>query len=99
MPQSGHAAEPRIDNVPERLEVASLSDIGLRRSNNQDSLAVMPAASDNLWQQRGDLFMVADGMGAHAAGELASKISTDTVPLVYHKLMDRPPAEALFGRR
>jgi protein phosphatase len=74
-----------------------LSDIGLRRSNNQDSLAVMPAASHSLWQQRGDLFMVADGMGAHAAGELASKLSTDTVPLVYHKLMDRTPAEAVLA--
>jgi protein phosphatase len=79
------------------LEYASLSDVGLRRSNNQDSLAVMPAASQSLWQQRGDLFVVADGMGAHAAGELASKLSTDTVPLVYHKLADRTPAEAALA--
>ena len=57
----------------------------------------MPAASPQLWQQRGDLFVVADGMGAHAAGELASKISTDTVPLVYHKLMDRTPAESVLA--
>ncbi len=57
----------------------------------------MPAASQSLWQQRGDLFVVADGMGAHAAGELASKISTDTVPLVYHKLMDHTPPEAVLA--
>ena len=57
----------------------------------------MPAASQNLWEQRGDLFVLADGMGAHAAGELASKLSTDTVPLVYHKLMDRTPAEAVLA--
>ena len=97
MSQSGHSTDPRTDSVQGRLEYASLSDIGLRRSNNQDSLAVMPAASQNLWQQRGDLFVVADGMGAHAAGELASKLSTDTVPLVYHKLMDRTPAEAVLA--
>ena len=97
MSQSGHSTDPRTDSVQGRLEYASLSDIGLRRSNNQDSLAVMPAASQNLWQQRGDLFVVADGMGAHAAGELASKLSTDTVPLVYHKLMDRTPAEAILA--
>ena len=97
MSQSGHSTDPRTDSVPGRLEYASLSDIGLRRSNNQDSLAIMPAASQNLWQQRGDLFVVADGMGAHAAGELASKLSTDTVPLVYHKLMDRTPAEAVLA--
>ena len=57
----------------------------------------MPAASQTVWQQRGDLFVVADGMGAHAAGELASKLSTDTVPLVYHKLTDRTPAEAILA--
>jgi protein phosphatase len=79
------------------LEVESLSDVGLRRSNNQDSLAVVLAASGNVWQQRGDLFVVADGMGAHAAGELASKLSTDTVPLTYQKLADRTPAEALLA--
>jgi len=97
MSQSGHSADPQADSVPGRLEYASLSDIGLRRSNNQDSLAIMPAASEKSWQQRGDLFVVADGMGAHAAGELASKLSTDTVPLVYHKLMDRTPAEAILA--
>ena len=97
MSQSGHSTEPRIDSIAGRLEYAALSDIGLRRSNNQDSLAVMPAASQSLWQQRGDLFVVADGMGAHAAGELASKLSTDTVPLVYHKLMDHTPAEAVLA--
>ncbi|HQU41300.1 MAG TPA: hypothetical protein PK867_00750, partial [Pirellulales bacterium] len=54
------------------VEHAALSDIGLRRSNNQDSITVVPAKSGDLWNQQGHLFMVADGMGAHAAGELAS---------------------------
>ena len=39
--------------------------------------------------------MVADGMGAHAAGELASKLATDTIPLTYQKTTDRTPPEAL----
>jgi len=97
MSQSGPSEDPRNNSVQGRLEYASLSDIGLRRSNNQDSLAVMPASSQSLWLQRGDLFVVADGMGAHAAGELASKLSTDTIPLVYHKLVDRAPAEAAMA--
>lgn len=77
------------------LEVASLSDIGLRRLNNQDALAVVPANSLQEWQQRGHLFVVADGMGAHAAGELASKLATDLVPLTYRKRVDIPPQEAI----
>jgi PPM family protein phosphatase len=87
--------DPQKDSWQGRLEYASLSDLGLRRANNQDSMAVMVAPSLAAWHQRGDLFIVADGMGAHAAGELASKLATDTVPLVYHKLADRPPAQAL----
>ncbi len=79
------------------LEPARLSDIGLRRSNNQDSLAIMLASSQEKWLQRGHLFIVADGMGAHAAGELASKLATDIVPLTYVKLLDCPPHEALMA--
>lgn len=77
------------------LETAALSDIGLRRTNNQDSYAVVAASSHDAWLQRGHLFMVADGMGAHAAGELASKLAVDTVPLTYHKLVEREAPEAL----
>ena len=77
------------------LEHAALSDVGLRRANNQDAMSVVIAGSQQAWQQRGHLFMVADGMGAHAAGELASKLAVDAVSLSYFKLADLPPAEAL----
>ncbi|MFH1265662.1 MAG: protein phosphatase 2C domain-containing protein [Planctomycetota bacterium] len=77
------------------LEHASLTDVGLRRANNQDSLAVVLAGSPEKWRQRGHLFIVADGMGAHAAGERASKLATDVVPLTYHKLIDHSLPDAL----
>jgi len=77
------------------LQYAALSDVGLRRANNQDSMAVVVAGSQEIWQRRGHLFMVADGMGAHAAGELASKLATDTIALSYPKLLEKPPAEAI----
>jgi PPM family protein phosphatase len=79
------------------LDVAALSDIGLRRANNQDSHAVVLAGSQADFQQRGHLFIVADGMGAHAAGELASKIAADAIALVYRKLLDQSPAEAIVS--
>ena len=79
------------------LQLAFLSDIGLRRGNNQDSLAVVTASSQEKWETRGHFFVVADGMGAHAAGELASKLATDIIPLAYHKLSDRSPPEALVA--
>jgi PPM family protein phosphatase len=77
------------------IEHASLSDVGLRRSNNQDSCAVVLASDARNWRERGHLFLVADGMGAHAAGELASKLAAGGIPHTYHKLLDQVPPEAL----
>ena len=77
------------------LTYSALSDVGLRRANNQDSYSVVLADSDDLWEERGHLFMVADGMGAHAAGELASKMATDAVPHNYHKAAATEPPDAL----
>ncbi|MGI9457574.1 MAG: PP2C family protein-serine/threonine phosphatase, partial [Aeoliella sp.] len=67
------------------VECASVSDLGMRRANNQDAIATV-MANHGQWRERGHFFMVADGMGAHAAGELASKLAVDNVPHTYLKL-------------
>ena len=79
------------------LDLAAMSDVGLTRSNNQDSMAVELAENQTAYDQRGHLFIVADGMGAHAAGEVASKLAVDTVPVSYQKAWNRAPHEALFA--
>jgi protein phosphatase len=72
------------------------TDIGRRRANNQDSLAVVPPVSPQQYQSRGWLLLVADGMGAHVAGERASKIAAEQVPLIYEKNAQRSPPLALL---
>ncbi len=74
---------------------ASASDVGMRRSNNQDALAVQIASDPSHWADQGHLFLVADGMGAHAAGELASKLAADHIPLLYRKQDHGPAPERL----
>src|SRR5690606_34723748 len=74
---------------------AVLTDIGMRRAINQDSMSVLLAESRPSWEKQGHLFIVADGMGAHAAGELASKLAVELIPHHYAKLREYPPAEAL----
>mgnify|MGYP002623790388 CR=1 FL=1 len=77
------------------LQHVAVTDIGMRRSNNQDSYSVVLASDVEHWYQRGHMFIVADGMGAHAAGELASKLAVDGIPHLYHKHHDVSPPEAL----
>lgn len=79
------------------LRCAAVSDVGMRRTTNQDSMAVAMADSQEDWSRHGHLFVVADGMGAHAAGELASKLATDTISHSYHKHSEDSPSEALAG--
>ena len=83
------------NNWKTSLRVSSRSDVGLRRANNQDSHAVVMATTLQQLFKRGHLMIVADGMGAHAAGELASKIAVDTIALSYAKRANEDIAEAL----
>jgi len=74
---------------------ASATDTGMRRRNNQDSHATVRAPNRETWRQRGHLFMVADGMGAHAVGELASKMACDLIPHNYMKAKSGTAGEAI----
>jgi PPM family protein phosphatase len=77
------------------LQVAAVTDVGMRRLNNQDSHTVVLAADEAKWRQRGHIFLVADGMGAHAAGELASKLTADGIPHLFQKYVEESPQDAL----
>jgi serine/threonine protein phosphatase PrpC len=77
------------------LDYTALSDQGMRRTNNQDSHVEVLVSDEASWQERGHLFIVADGMGAHAAGELASEMATQSVSHQYYKYRDLSPVEAL----
>lgn len=52
------------------VEASGNTDIGLVRETNEDCIAVLPEIG---------LFMVADGMGGAAAGEVASRLTIDAV--------------------
>ena len=77
------------------IEYASLTDVGMRRSHNQDAHATLPATDLEQFQARGHVFLVADGMGAHAVGELASKLAADSIPHIYSKHAKEGPIPAL----
>jgi protein phosphatase len=64
-----------------RLLWAGRSDVGMIRSGNEDNYEI-----DATGQQ--GLFIVADGMGGHAAGEVASEMAVQTVKRELHGVRD-----------
>jgi protein phosphatase len=72
-----------------RVRVFGKTDVGRTREHNEDAFIVAdlttmddslgPQVQDHALGDRGTLFMVADGMGGAAAGEIASAIATEVV--------------------
>jgi serine/threonine protein phosphatase PrpC len=71
------------------------SDVGCRRSINQDSHAILAPPGPAAFRTQGWMLIVADGMGAHAAGEEASRIAVERVPRLYQQLIQNTPPDAL----
>jgi serine/threonine protein phosphatase PrpC len=78
-----------MTNGSVRVSVFGKTDLGRTREHNEDSFLVADLSTGNASLQpevrsheigaRGSLFMVADGMGGAAAGELASAMATDLI--------------------
>ncbi|HUI22313.1 MAG TPA: protein phosphatase 2C domain-containing protein [Methylocella sp.] len=73
---------------------AMLTDVGRIRTSNEDAVAFVIPSKNDPAAGRGCLFLVADGMGGHAAGEVASALAVEVVRQVYFSLQG-PPLESL----
>lgn len=61
------------------LQVGSRSDVGRVREFNEDSMGMYRPTDPQEHACKGDLFLVADGMGGHASGEIASRLAVDSI--------------------
>jgi protein phosphatase len=77
------------------IEVASLTDVGLQRANNEDSYLYWEPESDDDFRTKGRLAIVADGMGGYEGGQEASRLAVETVRLLYDRDFNGQPQTAL----
>ena len=53
-----------------KIRYAAKTDVGMKRTHNEDYFSLI---------EDEQLFIVADGMGGHASGEVASKMAADVI--------------------
>jgi serine/threonine protein phosphatase PrpC len=85
---------PAYSTNPGAVETGSATDAGRERGDepNQDSLRVLPSEGG-----RPLLLIVADGMGGHAGGALASQMVVEAVAIHYYQATDYRDLGALLG--
>jgi len=87
----GKKAKPEVpENSSDSFESADLkavvlSDLGNVRTNNEDMGMFFKVADENIIREKGYLLLVADGMGGHQAGEVASRMAADIISREYFK--------------
>jgi len=62
-----------------RIRYAAKTDVGMKRTHNEDYFSLI---------EQDQLFLVADGMGGHASGEVASKMATETIQEFFTRSQD-----------
>ncbi len=73
------------------IKTFSMTDVGMKRKINQDYVFTSEEAVGNL----PNLFVVADGMGGHNAGDFASRFATDTVVSEISTSMEKNPIKLI----
>jgi serine/threonine protein phosphatase PrpC len=72
-----------------QIEAVGLTDVGRVRERNEDSLLIDPVAS---------LFIIADGMGGHAAGDVASQTAVEAFAASFNETRNVLVAMAAANR-
>jgi len=65
-----------------KIQFASLSHRGQVRPNNEDAFGEFVSSDDDA-DERGAIFVVADGMGGHRGGEIASTMAVESLREAY----------------
>ena len=94
----GGTQAPAPTEPPGRYEVQAslLTDVGCHREVNEDCGRFIQPGDSELLERKGLLLIVADGMGGHSAGEVASNLAVNWISRAYYD-DPREPQAALNG--
>jgi serine/threonine protein phosphatase PrpC len=95
----GISAEERGLNLEEKtlaqVDAASRTDRGRVRPNNEDSYGSFEPDDPQMQEKKGSLYIVADGMGGHKGGEVASRLAVESIHSRYSHAGTGDPAASL----
>jgi PPM family protein phosphatase len=80
---------------PLHLSVAGHSETGRLLEGNADAFALFDLAEASQAERGGRLYLLADGIGSHPGGEIASRIAVETIPATYYH---RSEGDSPLGR-
>ncbi len=99
---SGSAVRSAGTQTPTRVAIGARSDVGQNRANNEDNLVIfdlqhqvaLPPGEETrrALVYPGLLLAVADGMGGHSSGQVASALCVETLPLALARVLPENPA-------
>jgi PPM family protein phosphatase len=90
------AALPPFEDSMLEIDFAELSDVGRVRQGNEDYLGHVAPDTSEQARSHGWLFVVADGVGGHEKGEVASRIAVETVLEGFRKATRGEPLSSLL---
>jgi protein phosphatase len=77
------------------LDVALRTDIGITRASNEDNATSFVPQDPQVMSEKGALFVVADGLGGHTQGDVASELAVNAVRDAYYQSANEDIATAL----
>ena len=80
------------------VDFDQLSDTGLVRDHNEDSIGYLSPETPDSARERGWLFVLADGVGGHDRGEVASRMTVDSMVSDFRDAVAGDPLTSFLPR-